>query len=141
MVQILGDTDGKVIAAKATRSITENDYHKLLPLFINKSKYYPVVRLYLEVAAESEDLGVFCDHLRFKASHTDNMDRVALVGDPLCQELLPKLMELFSSTEIRFFLLDEKAEALAWVHGENAAAERFSSFKSPSKSILPCELV
>lgn len=120
MVQILGITGWNVIAAKATTSVSERDYFKLLPLLISYLKQHPTIRLYVEVADfASHNLETFCDHLKFDGIHAAATERVALVGDIPYQPLLPKFLQIFHSADIRFFSPDQKEEAIAWINAKD----------------------
>lgn len=109
MVQILGITGWNVIAAKATTSVSEQDYYKLLPLLINHSKQHPTIRLYIELADfDSHNLKTFCDYLKFESDHAAVTERIALVGGTPCKQLLPKLLEIFNSSDIQFFFWSKR---------------------------------
>ena len=128
MVQILGITGLNVIAAKATKSISENDYRKLLPILINKLKHQSEIRLYFEVADyDDQDPETFCGHLKFDGCHASALDRVALVGNYLCEQLLPKFGEIFQFSDVRFFLPNQKEDAIAWINGKDNPAEKITT--------------
>lgn len=50
--------------------------------------------------------------------------RIAMAGKTPCRQLLPKFDEKFQSAEVRYFLPDQKEEALKWVMDKNNLVEK-----------------
>lgn len=132
MVQILGYTEDKIIAAKASKKITASDYHKLLPLIVNRLKQHAHIRLYLEVTdLEGLALEELQDDLNFNAGLASAFDKVALVGKKLDEPWVHELLRNFSSAEVSWYGAEEKDEAIEWLRANRSRSETPQKWKKP----------
>jgi hypothetical protein len=116
MIQILEQTEGKVIATKATEKLTEADYHKLLPLLNNTVAQYKKIRWYFEMEDfEGWELKAFWEDVKFDAKHANDFEKVAMVGEKKWEEWMTDLMKPFTSAEIKYFDELQKGEAMEWI--------------------------
>jgi len=124
MVQILGYTEDRIIAAKASKKITASDYYKLLPLIVNRLKQYTHIRLYLEVTdLEGLALEGLQDDLNFNACLASAFDKVALLGEKSHEPWVHELLKNFSSAEVSWYGIDEKDEAIEWLRTNRSSSE------------------
>lgn len=116
MVKILGYTEGRIIAAKASKKLNESDYYKLLPLFVNRLKQYPSIRLYLEISdlveLEPKELQ---EEVGFNAELANAFDKVAIIGENKEKQLIKNLTKPFISAEVRCYNIVDKDEAMEWL--------------------------
>lgn len=116
MIQILEQTEAKVIATKATEKLTEEDYDKLLPLLNNMLRQHEKIRWYFEMENfDGWELKAFWEDLKFDASHANDFDKVAMVGEKKWEEGMTDLMKPFTSAEVKYFDISKKDEALQWI--------------------------
>lgn len=116
MIQILEYTEGNIIAAKASKKITATDYHKLLPLFVNRLKQYPNIRLYLDIAdLEGIDLHELREEMDFNTGLGSVFDKVALLGKKTDEPRIKDLLNYFSSAKVEGFDVTGKDAAIAWL--------------------------
>lgn len=116
MIQILEQTSGNVIATRATQKLTEADYDKLLPLLNNMLRQHEKIRWYFEMEKfDGWELKAFWEDVKFDASHANDFDKVAMVGEKKWEEWMTNLMKPFTSAEVKYFDISQKDEALQWI--------------------------
>lgn len=135
MVQILEYTEGKVIAAKASKKLVASDYYKLLPLFVNRLKQYPNIRLYLDVSdLEGLELDELKKDLDFNTGLASAFDKVALLGNKAEEQWMSDLLKPFTSAEVKWF--DSEGEgkdaAIAWLRTNRSHVTALAGSKTPS---------
>jgi hypothetical protein len=118
MLQILEETENDLVAVRATHSLTQKDYDKLLPLLNSKLDRYEQLRMYFEM----EDFDgwkprAFWEDVKFDVKHANDFKRVAMVGNKQWEDYLTQVMKPFTTADVRFFLTSRKNEAKTWVHG------------------------
>lgn len=118
MLEILGETEGKVVATKATGKLHQSDYDKVLPILIDKEKTYEKICWYFEMEDfEGWDVKAAWEDVKFSFSHADQLEKIAMVGAKDWQEKLTKLMKPFTSAEVRFFEIEDREKAKSWIKG------------------------
>lgn len=110
MIQILGYTQGNIIAAKATNELTKSDYEKLIPLLKVKIDQFKRIRLYFEM----EDVKVWED-FKCITKLKYEFEKIALVGETCQEHYITDLMEPFSNCKIKCFAFADKDIALKWM--------------------------
>ena len=116
MLQILGQTEGNLIATRATENLTEADYDKLLPLLNNIVEKYKKIRWYFEMEGfEGWTPKAFWKDLKFDVQHANDFEKVAMIGDKKWEKWMTDLMKPFTSAEVKFFDLEEKEIAKRWI--------------------------
>ncbi len=134
MVQILAYTQGKIIAAKASKQLTASDYHKLLPLFVNRLKQYPSIRFYLEIAdLEGIDLHELREEMDFNTGLANAFDKVALVGKKPDEPWVRDLLDNFTSAEVEWFNMKAKDTAIAWLQADLVNTQDWVASKNRSE--------
>lgn len=139
MIQILEYTEGNIIAAKASKKITTTDYYKLLPLFVNRLKQYPNIRLYLDIAdLEGIDLHELREEMDFNTGLASVFDKVALLGKKTDEPRIKDLLNYFSSAEVRGFDVPGKDAAIAWLKTDRRKAKDLAD--PETAQVLDCVL-
>lgn len=116
MIQILEQTQGNLIATRATEKLTSKDYEKLLPLLKNALKQHQKIRWYFEMENfEGWELKAFWEDVKFDAEHANDFEKIAMVGDKKWEKWMSDLMKPFTTAEIKFFELSDRATALRWI--------------------------
>lgn len=65
-----------------------------------------------------DSFGALIEHLKFVRDHHRRIDRVAAVTDNEFLKIAPRIAEHFAHPEIRVFPSAERAQALAWLQGQ-----------------------
>lgn len=134
MVQILEHTEGKIIAAKASKTIIASDYYKLLPLFVNRLKQYPNIRFYLDIDdLEGIDLHDLREEMNFNTGLANAFDKVALMGKKTDEPWVGDLLNHFTSAEVKWFDSIEKYEAIEWLTANRPKTKELTGFQTPSE--------
>ncbi|HET8839026.1 MAG TPA: STAS/SEC14 domain-containing protein [Flavobacteriaceae bacterium] len=116
MIQILEQTQGNIIATKATGKLTQTDYDKLLPLLNDKLGKYPKIRWYFEMEDfEGWDPKAFWEDVKFDFKHAADFDKVAMVGEKKWEEWMADLMKPFTAAEVKYFDAVQREEAIKWI--------------------------
>ena len=116
MLQILGQTEGNLLATRATGNLTEADFDKLLPLLNNIVERYKKIRWYFEMEGfEGWTPKAFWKDLKFDVQHANDFEKVAMIGDKKWEKWMTDLMKPFTSAEVKFFDLEEKEIAKKWI--------------------------
>ncbi|MCM4159288.1 STAS/SEC14 domain-containing protein [Antarcticibacterium flavum] len=117
MLQILEQTEGNLIATRATGNLTEADYDKLLPRLKNIVEKYQKIRWYFEMEGfEGWKPKAFWKDLKFDIHHANDFEKVAMVGDKKWEEWMTDLMKPFTSAEVKYFATTKKIEAVKWIN-------------------------
>ena len=139
MVQILEHTEGKIITAKASKTIIASDYYKLLPLFVNRLKQYPNIRFYLDIAdLEGIDLHDLREEMNFNTGLANAFDKVALVGKKTDEPWVRDLLNNFTSAEVKWFDLIEKYEAIEWLTANRPKTKELAGSQTLPKLTSCC---
>lgn len=134
MVQILEHTEGKIIAAKASKTIIASDYYKLLPLFVNRLKQYPNIRFYLDIAdLEGIDLHDLREETDFNKGLANAFDKMALVGKTADEPWVRDLWVNFTSAEVKWFDSVKKDEAIAWLTADRPKTKELTGSQKLSE--------
>lgn len=110
MIQVLGYTQGNIVAARATDELTESDFEKLLPLLKVKIDQFKRIRLYFEV----ENFKAW-ENFKCVTKLGNEFEKIALIGETCLHSYISALMQPFSNTEIRCFELADIDIALKWI--------------------------
>ena len=116
MLQILEQTEGNLIATRATVNLTEADYDKILPLLNNIVEKHQKIRWYFEMEDfEGWKPKAFWEDLKFDVQHANDFEKVAMVGDKKWEEWMTGLMKPFTSAEVKFFEINHRTKAQKWI--------------------------
>jgi hypothetical protein len=116
MIEILEQTQGNVIATKASGKLSAEDYAQLLPIMESVLKTHPKFRWYFEMENfKGWEFEAFWDDLKFDIKHFNNFEKVAMVGDSTWEKWITQLMKPFTKAEVKYFSLSQKQEALDWI--------------------------
>ena len=62
-----------------------------------------------------EDFSGFLSHVRFIKENNRDIDKVAAVTDSAFMSIMPRVVDLFISANVRNFTIAERDEAMAWL--------------------------
>lgn len=104
------------VRIEVSGKLTGDDYDRLIPELERIAAERGALRLYMELRdfAGWEPEALWED-IKFDATHQDEMDRVAVVGDSSWEEWGTRLSDPFFKADLRFFTYDEADEARSWV--------------------------
>ena len=116
MLQILGFTHHNIIASKAEGQLKGHDMEKINPLVHNIVASGQKIRWYFEMVNFTgwNAKGLWED-LKMDLEHASNYEKIAMVGEKKWQDWITQFMKPFTSAEIRYFDVADKAAARAWI--------------------------
>ncbi|MEJ2501780.1 MAG: STAS/SEC14 domain-containing protein [Gemmatimonadota bacterium] len=95
------------------------DYDRLVPELERLAAERGALRVYIELSDFGgwEPEGLWRE-LKFDATHQDDLDRVAIVGEKAWEEWGTKLSKPFFKAETRYFTRGQEDRARAWLRSE-----------------------
>ncbi len=123
MLQILATTHKNIIATRANDILGISDYEKIHPLIHNIIGEGKKVRWYFEMddCLISNTVGFWEDGIielnygKLKFTHSEDIERIAIVGEMKWRDWMLSVMKPFSEAKIRYFSLAEKEKAMEWM--------------------------
>jgi SpoIIAA-like len=128
MLQILATTQKNIIATRANDILGISDYEKIHPLIHNIIGEGKKVRWYFEMddCLISNTVGFWEDGIielnygKMKFTHSEDIERIAIVGEMKWRDWMQSVMKPFSEATIRYFSLAEKEQAMKWIINQEA---------------------
>lgn len=116
MFQILPESSGNLVCIKAVGKLTDADYRALIPPLEAIMVEHGSFKLFadLEEFDGWEWLAAW-DDFAFGLKHWNNIEKIALIGTARWEELAAKIADKLMPSEVRFFPLAERANALTWI--------------------------
>jgi hypothetical protein len=119
MHEMLHTPDQNIIGFTLQETLTEDDFHSVIPRLKDTMERYTTVRVLFELDGvdgwEPEDLW---GDLAFDLRHTKDVDRIAVVSDDPWEPMVEKLRFLFPSATVEFYDAGETDDAWSWLRGE-----------------------
>jgi hypothetical protein len=115
MLSIIDTKKENLIAAKLSGTLTKADIETLHPMIhavVNKGHK---VDWYIELAQElSYDRAGLMENFKVDALHLSDYGKIAIVGNKKWQEWISNASNYLTSSEIKFYDVAEKDQALQW---------------------------
>lgn len=116
MLKILDATKENLIATQAQNEITSTDYDKLIPLVEKTVKDFEDPRWYFEMEDFRGWKGkALLKELKMDLKYMNDFSKIAMVGEKDWQSWMAGLMKPLTSTEIKYFSVEDKEIAMDWV--------------------------
>lgn len=116
MVSIQKEADQNIIYTKAEDKLDQDDYDRFLPIAKEIIKQHGKIRWYFEMNDfEGWTPEALWADIKFDLEHVDNFEKIAIVGRKEWMNWMAQLMKPFTSAEIKFFELENRKQAKAWI--------------------------
>ena len=116
MIQIINTGKDNLISAKISGKILKNDVEKIHPLIHNIIKKGKKVDFYFEMEdLEGYTLKGFWEDIKVDSAHISDYRKMAFVGEKKWQEWSAKATDFFTSSEVKYFDLEDKELAKTWI--------------------------
>ena len=116
MLQIINLEKEHLIAAKISGKLTEKDMEKMHPLIHNIIEKGHKVDFYFGMEDfEGYTLKGFWEDLKIDSAHLGDYGKMAFVGNKKWQEWAAKATDFFIKSEVKFFDIKNKEQAMTWV--------------------------
>jgi hypothetical protein len=108
--------EGNLVRVEASGKLTQEDYDQLIPSWKKTIAQFGSMRLLLILQDfEGWEPGAAWDDFRFGTSHSDKVERIAVVGEKKWQKWLMKLGAFFLREDLKYFESSDLAEAERWI--------------------------
>jgi|TARA_R110002096_G_scaffold4954_1_gene23153 stage II sporulation SpoAA-like protein len=116
MIHLLETKKENLIAVKLEDKISKSDVEKLHPLIHSIAEKGNKVDFYLEMNDfHGYDLQGFWADMKVDASHISDYGKMAFVGKKKWQKWVAKTTNIFTDSEVKYFNLTDKDNALEWI--------------------------
>jgi SpoIIAA-like len=118
MIQIMPESEGKVIGLKTSGKLTDQDYKEvLIPRLEALINQYGKIRLLCLIGEDfaGMEAGAMWDDAKFFMAHTRDFEKMVLVGGSTWMEVMMKLFSPLVTGGIKVFSPDALAEAWVWI--------------------------
>ena len=137
MIEVLPQSEGNLLAIKATEKLTNQDYKDvMIPRLEAIIREYGRARFIMDLSTNFHgwEVSAMWDDVRFGVSHRNSFERMAVVGGPKSAEWGAKLARLIMNGELKCFPANAYNEALTWVN-------EYSNTTATTRSESECECV
>lgn len=118
MIEVMPESEGKVLVFKAVGKLTDEDYKKvLIPRLEAVIRDHGKARLVLDLSKgfHGWEAAAAWDDAQFGVAHRNDFEKMAVVGGPFWVDWSLKLAPLFMSGEIKSFAEEEYDAAVDWI--------------------------
>lgn len=124
MYKRLESVNDDVLGFEVEGTISQESFEELLEEVRRAIERYGPVRLLVRIHGwPTNGTPALSERLRFARDHFDDIERYAVVGDSKAIEFLIGLADAFVDMDLRFFELDEEAQAWDWVNDRGTSQE------------------
>ncbi|APY00912.1 SpoIIAA family protein [Lacinutrix venerupis] len=117
MIQILNSEKSNLISAKLSGKISKADVENIHSRIHNILENYDKVEFYFEMENfDGYTIKGFWEDIKTDASHLSDYGKMAFVGENKWQEWVAKATDFFTSSDVKFFDLENKKNAKLWIN-------------------------
>ena len=119
MIEILAESQGKVLGFKAVGKLTDQDYKRVfIPNIERILALYGKVRVIFDMGEKFHgwELAAAWDDATFGMKHRNDFEKCAIVGGPKWVEWGTKLSALLMSGEVKVFPSGQLNNAWDWIN-------------------------
>jgi len=118
MIEILPESEGNILAVKATEKLTDEDYKEVfIPRMDQLITEFGRIRLLISMAENFKgwEAEALWDDARFGTQHREQFEKIALVGGPKWVKWGVKLAGHFMPGAVKSYGKDESSNAWEWI--------------------------
>jgi hypothetical protein len=117
MYEILPQSQDDVLGVRASDTLTEADYDRLVPFLEARVREHGPLRVLvlMEDWHGWDSLGALWEDAKMDAHLNEHIERIAMVGDEEWERWMTKLSKPFADGRLRYFDAADLDEAWAWV--------------------------
>ncbi|MDT0644674.1 STAS/SEC14 domain-containing protein [Zunongwangia sp. F363] len=114
MIQLKSEQN--IVYTTAEEKLTDEDYEKMIPFLQEKIREFGKIRWYFEMQDfDGWSLSAMWKDAKFDFENNENLQKVAMVGAEKWEKGLTQLMKPFADAEVKYFQLNEREAAKAWI--------------------------
>lgn len=118
MIDILPESQGKILGIRAVGTLTDHDYKTvLIPRLETIIREHGTSRVLFHMDEDFQgwEMEAMWDDAKFGMAHRNDFEKCAVIGGPRWVEWGAKLGALFMKTELRTYSHDQLKEAWEWI--------------------------
>ena len=118
MIEILPESEGKVLAIRASEKLTDEDYKQIfIPRMDQLITEFGRIRVLFTMADNFKgwEVAAMWDDANFGMKHKDQFEKIAVVGGPKWVEWASKLEGHFMDGAVKTFPADQLQAAKDWI--------------------------
>ena len=116
MMRIETTPDSNIIYTFSTGIIKKEDMDSLLPLLQEKIQHFRKARWYYQMKDfHGWKVDAFWEDVKFNLKHTNDFEKIAMVGEKKWQNWMTQAMKPFTSAEIKYFNSKDEQQAKEWI--------------------------
>ena len=118
MIEIMSETEGDILVAKATEKLTVKDYEEvLIPRMEQLLEEHNTIKaaIYIPEAFEGWELGAAWDDAKFGIQHRKDFEKIAVIGGEKWMEWMTKVGAFLITGEVKVYKENEFTSAIAWL--------------------------
>jgi len=116
MILIKKPEKDNLISATISGKISKSDVEKIHPLIHKIIEKGNKVNFYFEMKDfEGYTLKGLWEDIKVDSAHISDYGKMAFVGENKWQEWAAKITDVFTSSEVKFFRLEDKEQAKIWI--------------------------
>ena len=118
MIEIMSETEGKMLAVKATEKLTYDDYEEVfIPKLNQLIEEYGKIRVVMNFAENFTgwEPEAAWDDAKFGIQHRNDFEKIAVIGGPKWVEWAIRLSAYFIYGEVKTYEASDFQDAISWV--------------------------
>ncbi len=121
-MQLYEEDGGRLVAVRVTGKLVQADYERLVPALDRLIGEHRKLCLLFELTSfDGWEPAALCEEVKFDIKHFADIERVAIIGDSKWEQGMATLYRPFTTAAVRYFSLDNAAEAWEWWRGQEQA--------------------
>ena len=110
------EVHGKLLEVDLHGKLGREDYERFIPEIARMIRKYGRIRVLVTMQDfRGWDASALWEDIKWNATHFNEIERLAIVGEETWHKWMTGVCRPFTSTEVRYFMLNELAKARAWV--------------------------
>ena len=118
MMEIMPEAEGKVLAVKATETLTYKDYEEVfIPKLNQMIEEHGKMRVVMYLAEDfvGWEVEAAWDDAKFGLQHRNDFEKIAIVGGPKWVEWATRLSAYFIDGQVKLYEVGDLQTALSWI--------------------------
>ena len=129
-------TAGKVLVVRVSEKLQQADYEHLVPVFERLVRNHGKLRVLFDMTDfHGWEAGALWQDIKFDFKHSDDIERLALVGERKWQQGMATFCKAFTTATIRYFDHADATAARHWLD-KNRKAKQVHDFMSQTTRFL-----
>jgi hypothetical protein len=118
-IELNAEDGGKVLVVRASGKLEQADYEHLVPVFERLVRNHGKLRVLFDMADfHGWEAGALWQDIKFDFKHSNDIERLALVGERRWQHGMASFCKMFTTATIQYFDHADATAARNWLDEE-----------------------